>query len=102
MNTIRKLRSPWVIVTLLLASYVTSYFAASEHHCVVFTSGLWQSFGNQFHSREFKHAWMVHFYWPMAYVESKVRGEPVSVWSDDPSSPWSLHPPRMPITDIRN
>jgi len=79
MNTIRKLRSPWVIVTLLLAMYVGSYFAVSDYYRVSSNLAALRPFPNArgWSHRLFKHQWMVDFYWPMAYIESKVRGRTV-------------------------
>jgi len=68
MNTIRKLCSPWVIVALLLptcgGAYVGSYFAVTDYYAIP---------PDEFSVRAFKHSWMVDFYRPMIYVESKVR-----------------------------
>jgi len=92
MNTLRKLRSPWVIVTLLLATYVTSYFAASD-----FTPGGTYSHGpgmiyTQYPARTLERGWMVDFYRPMICAESKVRGGQFAAWSEDPQSLWG--PPK--------
>jgi len=91
MNTIRKLHSPWVIVTLLLASYAASYFAVSEYAPGPSSpiTGLSIGFAfappgkrivtHRWSTRLVKHEWMVDFYRPMSYFESKVRRETVIV-----------------------
>jgi len=70
MNTLRKLRSPWAIVTVLLATYVGSYFGVSYYCCGAEMSGrpnaLWGL-------RVFKNQWMADFYRPVIIVEFKVR-----------------------------
>jgi len=85
MEIIRKLGSPWVIVTLLLATYVTSYFALSEYYASSDDQprGKGVDYVYVSHSvnvREFKHSSMADFFRPITYVESKVRGEAVIAW----------------------
>jgi len=101
MNAIRKLRSPWVIVTFLLASYVTSHFAASDYNpgAVRFVSG---PITAQWNHRAFEHAWMVDLYRPMTYIESKVRGKTVTSWYDGPGYLYYSDPTPMPITRNRD
>jgi len=80
MNTLRKLRSPWVIVTLLLAIYAGSYFAASEY--------------SAYHGRRrFKCTWLLDFYRPMVFVESKVRRRRINASYRDPRDWWLTYPP---------
>jgi len=91
MDTLRKLRSPWVIVTLLLAAYAGSYFAVSNYISAS-KLGVPSSLGN---FRIFEYSSMVDFYRPIIYVESKVRGETIHVMHVPPrfrnmlgTSPW--------------
>jgi len=88
MDTIRKLRSPWVIVTFLLASYVGPYFVVGSYGSVgppgqrsYYPSGDIQPIECM---RLFKHKWMYDFYRPMIYVEEKVRGRGFLAWCNDP------------------
>jgi len=88
MDAIRKLRSPWVIVTLLLATYVGSYFGVSDYEQKPYAfarpltpsevRALTPEWNHKV--RTFKRKWMLYFYRPMIYVESKVRGEQFVVW----------------------
>jgi len=80
MATIRKLRSPWFVVTLLLptvgGAYVGSYFAVSE---LDGTLAVRTTYPIVCERRTFRHAWMYDFYAPIGYVEIKLRGETVFV-----------------------
>jgi len=92
MNTLRKLRSPWVVVTLLLGSYV----AVSEYILVEVIDGSDPSL-SKLNIRRFKHKWMADFYRPMIYFDSKVRGETVSAWYDVRRRPRPLRKNAVPI-----
>jgi hypothetical protein len=86
MDANRKLSMSWMIVTLLLAMYAWSYLALSERgYGRTIACGHNGSTTTSFVSRDFKHAWMINFYRPMIYVESKVRGQRLRTWSDRPS-----------------
>jgi len=87
MDTIRKLRSPWVIVTLLLVIYAGSYFAVGDYNgrrSWSAASRLRTSDDGRSPFRFFRNKWVADFYWPMTVVESKVRGKTVTVWYCNP------------------
>jgi len=94
MDTIRKLRSPWVIVTLLLATYAGSYFAVSEYSAWETQLGWGTSRAGLFQGayRRFNHEWMIDVYRPLTYVESKMRRRRVTACYFDPVSNHCLIP----------
>jgi len=74
MNTLRKLRSPWVIVTVLLVSYPMSYLSVGEYKRIYHRGVLAQILQDPYVChRRFNHEWMIGFYRPLADVEEKVR-----------------------------
>lgn len=74
--------SGWFIgattVLVLLAGYLGGYFALGHYGCEP-TSDF------DIHVRSFSHASLITFYYPMGWIESRIRGEPVMFLT--PNSP---------------
>jgi len=77
MDTNRKPVPPWIVVALLLATYVGSYFALGTYVRITLVDG---QTARELRDRVFTNQGMTDIYRPMFYVESKVRGKTLGVW----------------------